>query len=156
MNGDGASPGKTSGQVTELTTIAPIKAGQLDSLRQVLRGVQENPSAALQRIGTIHYARWVIIDDGARLLFTSNFDGTWDRYIEDFSEHLAEGLDRIFGHCEGYPGARPLGPFKDYIRTHQTQADVFYAAYPEADVRRVRKGLRVLSAFEQLLEEAQA
>jgi len=76
MNGDGASPGKTSGQVTELTTIAPIKAGQLDSLRQVLRGVQDNPSAALQRIGTIHYARWVIIDDGARLLFTSNFDGT--------------------------------------------------------------------------------
>ena len=148
--------GKTVGQVTELTAIAPIKTGQLESLRQVLRGVQANPSAALEKIATIHYARWVIIDNGTRLLFTSNFDGTWDQYIDDFSELLAQGMDRIFGHCEGYPGARPIEPFKAYIREHQIEADVYYAAYPEATVRQVRKALRVLNAFEQLLDEAQS
>ena len=147
---------KTVGQVTELTAIAPIKEGQLDSLRQVLRAVQASPSAILERIGTIHYARWVIIDDGTRLLFTSNFDGTWDQYIDDFSEQLADGMDRIFGHCEGYPGARPVGPFKEYIRQHQIEADVYYAAYPDATVRQVRKSLRVANAFQQLLDEAQA
>jgi hypothetical protein len=147
--------GKTRGQVTELTTIAPIKAGQLDSLRAVLAGVENNPSAVLERIGTIHYARWVIIDDGTRLLFTSNFDGTFDQYIDDFSELLAEGLDRVFGHCEGYPGARPVEPFKAYIRAHQFEAEVFYAAYPDATVRQVQRGLRVNEAFQQLLDAAQ-
>jgi hypothetical protein len=145
--------GKTVGQVTELTAIAPIKAGQLDSLRRVLRGVQANPSQALEGIGTIHYARWVIIDEGKRLLFTSNFDGTWDQYIDDFSEYLAEGLDHIFGHCEGYPGARPVEGLKAYIREHEIEADVYYAAYPDATVKQVQKGLRLLGAVEQVLYE---
>jgi hypothetical protein len=145
--------GKTVGQVTELTAIAPIRAGQLDSLRQVLQGVQANPSRVLARIGTIHYARWVIIDEGERLLFTSNFDGTWDQYIDDFSEYLAEGLDRIFGHCEGYPGARPVEGLKAYIREHEIEANVYYAAYPDATVKQVQKGLRVLGAVEQALYE---
>jgi hypothetical protein len=95
----------------------------------------------------------VIIDEGKRLLFTSNFDGTWDQYIDDFSEYLAEGLDHIFGHCEGYPGARPVEGLKAYIREHEIEADVYYAAYPDATLKQVQKGLRLLGAVEQVLYE---
>ena len=74
----------TVGQVTAMTVITPIKPGSAGALRQVLQGIQASPDKLLQKINTIHYARWVIIDEGTRLLFTSNFDGTADQYLKQF------------------------------------------------------------------------
>ena len=76
---------KTIGQVTELTVIAPLKPGAAASLRQVLGALQVSPDSPIKQISTIHFARWVVIDNDQRLLFTSNFDGSWETYLRDFS-----------------------------------------------------------------------
>lgn len=79
---------KTTGRVSELTLITPIKQGFVASSDAAERPVRyaERLRAALEKvealrrpsgldcIATIHFARWVIFDD-RRLLFTSNFDG---------------------------------------------------------------------------------
>jgi hypothetical protein len=49
---------KTIGQVTELTVIAPLKAGAAASLRQVLHGLQISPDSPIKKINSIHFARW--------------------------------------------------------------------------------------------------
>jgi hypothetical protein len=38
----------------------------------------------LAGIPSIHFARWVIVDEGRRLVFFSNFDGSWTQYLGDF------------------------------------------------------------------------
>ena len=38
----------------------------------------------LARVGTIHFARWVVIDQGRRVLFCSNYDGSLESYMDDF------------------------------------------------------------------------
>jgi len=140
MDGDAASRAGYD-NITELTLITPILAGHAGELRQVLAGVQISHDSPIKKISSIHYARWVVIDDGARLLFTSNFDGTWERYLRDFSEKIPEGLDAIWGHCEGWPGAQPFEPFRDWVREHEIKADLFYAAYPESTVKEVLRAL---------------
>ena len=129
------------GQVTELTVITPIIEGREQSLRQVLQGIQASSDSPIKKISTIHYARWVIIDDDRRLLFTSNFDGTWEQYLRDFVNLAPEGLDMIWSNCVGYPGAVPYEGFAQYVRDHQIRADLFYAAYPAASVKHVLKAL---------------
>ncbi|WP_207284014.1 hypothetical protein [Pseudomonas sp. FW300-N2F2] len=132
---------KTIGQVTELTVITPIIEGKANDLRKVLNGIQVSPDSPIKRISSIHYARWVIFDNDSRLLFTSNFDGTWEKYLRDFVELAAAGLDAIWNNCVGYPGAKPYEGFATYVRSHQVETNLFYAAYPAASVPTVLKAL---------------
>jgi hypothetical protein len=141
---------------TEMTLITKIIPEKLPMLRQVLANVR--PSL-IQEIGTVHFARWVIIDNDTRLLFDSNFDGTWDQYLDDFIDHedLRAGLDRIWGCCEGYPeqGAADRDNFRAWVRAHQTPAAVFYSAYPENTLKDVLKAISVRDKFVELLNELQ-
>jgi hypothetical protein len=145
---------KTIGQVTELTVIAPLKPGGAARLRQVLAALQTSTDSPIKQIDTIHFARWVIIDNDARLLFTSNFDGSLEAYLRDFSVKTPDGMDRIFGNCEGYPagGCRDFEAFKAYVRQNQVVTDLFYAAYPDSSVKAVKKALTVHAAANQFLD----
>jgi len=109
----------------------------------------------LSRVGTIHFARWAFLDDKKRLLFTSNYDGSLDSYMDDFINKVAFGLNLVFSNGIGYPkthllissGASQEMEFKNYLRRHQVPTDVWYKAYPDltaADLARnslVREGL---------------
>lgn len=131
----------TIGQVTELTVITPIIEGKADQLRAVLAGIQATPESPIKRISTIHFARWVVINSDTSLLFCSNFDGSLDTYLRDFTQLAADGLDAIWSNCIGYPGAQPYEQFASYVYTHQVKTDLFYPAYPEASVRSVIRAL---------------
>ncbi|MEO1290563.1 MAG: hypothetical protein AAFV93_22695, partial [Chloroflexota bacterium] len=47
-------------------------------------------------IPTIHFGRWLMIDNGKRMLFLSNYDGNWQTYIGDFVDKSATGLDAFW------------------------------------------------------------
>jgi hypothetical protein len=122
----------------QLTLLTGVEPGQLRRLGAVLAAVDTlakrlSPPGSLTGITTIHFVRWVILDEGRRLLMVSDYDGTWENYIDEFAEMILSGLDAIWGGATGAPpdGARDLPAFKDFLRTHQVPARVFYSAYPE-------------------------
>jgi len=103
-------------------------------------------------IPSIHFARWVIIDDGRRLLFMSNFDGSWENYLGDFVDKAADGLTAVWSNTvhdkveNGFPktkwlflkgGARDEQRFKAYSRACQVTTDVWYSAYKELSVQNI-------------------
>jgi len=143
-----------------LTALTPIIPGRREQLQKVLAKLNERIAAGgptpLDVIGTVHFARWVVLPDGGdggQLLFASNFDGPWDDYIRDFAARSAESFDAIYSNCEGWPerGARDLEAFKAYIRKHELRADVYYRAYPQATVQQVKSALRLRTAMNGLL-----
>ena len=131
--------------VTELTAIAPLKPGGADLLRMIFAGrkaaERKGESSPIEQIESIHYARWVILDGGTRLLFTSNFDGDLDGYLIEFAERDEGPLNLIFGNCVGWPGARPVGPFIQYVRDHMIPAEYYYSAYPRHTVKEIKRAL---------------
>ena len=92
----------------------------------------------LSGIRTIHFARWVFIDDHRRLFFASNYDGSMESYMDDFIDKVAWGLNAVFSNGKGYPrtnwlvrdGAKDEQTFKNYLRAHQVVTPVWYSAYP--------------------------
>ena len=40
---------------------------------------------------TVHFGHWALLNNNSRLLFMSNFDGTWDSYLDDFIEKASTG-----------------------------------------------------------------
>jgi hypothetical protein len=92
----------------------------------------------LTRVQSIHFARWVFIDDRRRILFCSNYDGSLESYMDDFINKVAWGLNLVFSNGVGYPrtrfflkgGAESETKFKRFLRNRQQPTDVWYKAYP--------------------------
>src|ERR1700674_1957558 len=112
----------------------------------------------------IHFARWVIIRRGQwpdlgqgkqslqndYMLFFSNFNGTWDQYIDAFSDGIPDGLDLFWYASTKYPHSIPISAFKDYIVYNQVDTDYYYNATPGAAQRDVKAALKVLGEIRLL------
>ena len=160
-----SSANNVSGQAYSLTVLAPISDGHEAELARYLDGLQSGDSSPLARVRGTHFARWVVIDDvvyegpdegdrehlqHARLLFTSNFDGRLDSYLEALRAGLGDSADTIWGHCIGYPGASDAGAFGEYFRHHQIDSSLFFAAYGDRTVEDVKRSLAVRTKFIEL------
>jgi hypothetical protein len=96
-------------------------------------------------IPSIHYAHWSMIDKGRRLLFVSNFDGSWENYLDDFIDKASFGLTAIWSNTKEFPrtlllfwqGAKDGDRFKAWTRDKQFYTNVWYSAYPSLTVETV-------------------
>jgi hypothetical protein len=117
----------------------------------------------LLTLSLIHYARWVIItadrfprlsDDQPKedlryhyMFFFSNFNGSWDQYVDSFSSAIPSGLDMFWKFSIKYPRSIPMLPFHHYIVSNQIWTDHYYNAYPMASSRDVKSAMKVRSAL---------
>lgn len=105
----------------------------------------------LSNINTIHFARWVLLPGTDRLMFFSNYGGSWESYLEDFVAKAAEGLTGVWSNTIGYPrtrwlvrdGARDGDRFKRWARRQQVPTLLWYSAYPELNTQRIRINSRI-------------
>jgi hypothetical protein len=115
----------------------------------------------------IHFGRWAIVkrkqwpDYGQGrqklqndyLLFSSNFNGTWDQYLDAFSDGIPTGVDSYWISSTKFPHSIPSTPFKDYIRVNQVDTDYYYNATPGAAQTDIKAALRVRRAIRALAQE---
>lgn len=125
----------------QLTVVTVVDPRSVDRVRAVMAAIDSyakrlSPAGSLIGISTIHFVRWVLIDGGRRLMLVSDYDGSWESYIDEFAEMILTGLDAIWETSYGMPadGARDLSGFKRFLRSHQVPSDVFFAAYPDETV----------------------
>ena len=121
----------------------------------------------LARVSTIHFARWVFLDRGRRVIFLSNYDGSLEGYMDDFINKVSFGLNVVFSNGIGYPrtnwllcdGAKDEQTFKDFLRRHQLPTQIWYNAHPgltALDRKRnslIRDGLEQTSMPNSEIEE---
>jgi Dyp-type peroxidase family len=118
----------------------------------------------LAGIPSIHFARWVIVDGGRRLVFFSNFDGSWENYLGDFIDKSHNGLTAVWSNCVGFPrtvgllkeGATNEQQFKAYSRDSQIPTQVWYSAYRWLSVSNINNNTRLRLALHGDLGRADA
>ncbi|NEO97229.1 MAG: hypothetical protein F6K58_00620 [Symploca sp. SIO2E9] len=121
------------------------------------------PLLNLYGVDTIHFARWVVIDHGRRLLFMSNYDGELEDYMNDFINKVAWGLNLIFGHGVDYPktrwlvkgGAKDEQIYKAVLRKYQIRSQVWYAAYPHLSAVNISNNAQIRAGLFKSLDSAQ-
>ena len=145
----------------QLTLVTDIRPGQVDRVRAVMAAIDSYarrlaPPGSLIGISTIHFVRWVVIDDGRRLMLLSDYDGSWESYIDEFAELILSGLDAIWETAEGYPpdGARDLPAFKRLLRTHQQPSEIFYSAYPDETILNILHDRMLADAWSQASDQS--
>ncbi|HYT14205.1 MAG TPA: hypothetical protein VEL12_15570 [Candidatus Nitrosopolaris sp.] len=118
----------------------------------------------LAGVRTIHFARWVTIDEGRRAIFASNYDGSLESYMDDFIDRLSWGLNAVFSNGVGYPrtnwlfldGAKDEEAFKDYLRVHQVPSLLWYSAYPGLTAVNIDNNARIRAGLRGGMSEAEA
>jgi hypothetical protein len=91
----------------------------------------------LGTLRTIHFANWTIVSGGGRLLFNTNYDGSWESYLDDFIEKTRHGLTLAWTSTVGFPrtrmllghGAQQGRLFKAWARNTMSQSLFWYSAY---------------------------
>jgi hypothetical protein len=128
----------TQNQLTLVTVVGPQHVRRVGAVMAAIDSFATRlaPPGSLIGISTIHFVRWLLIDDGRRLVMLSDYDGSWESYIDEFAEMILSGLDAIWNTSLGFPpdGARDLPAFKRFLRSHQVAAEIFFSAYPDETV----------------------
>ncbi len=163
-----------NGKAYAMNVITPMKPWKTWLLRAffVALGNIKPLQSDLIHLQFIQFARWVIVprhgfphlgESQKReslkydyLLFFSNFNGTWNQYIDAFSAVLSLGLNLVWRWSEKFPGAVPVTPFKNYISRVQFDTDYFFSAYPEATINDVQSAHIVQSELNALSTQADA
>jgi hypothetical protein len=156
-----------------LSSLVDIKPGRRILLRAVLLVIDvaariTYTKGQLGGIPSIHFAHWSLVDGGRRLLFVSNYDGSWESYLDDFIEKAASGLSAVWSNTENFPRARWLGilpdsggarygpAFKRVARNSQSPTTIHYCAYPALSVTNVLDNTRLRRGLVGTMDEEQA
>lgn len=145
----------TSGQAYAFMVVTPILPDAKSALLRYLAALPTGEASPLARMGSTHFARWLVLDDlvyegppqerdtlqSAYLFFISNFDGDLDPYLEAILDHMPAESEALWGCCVGFPGLEDRAAFKTYLKHNQLNTTFFISAYPDATVEDVRKSL---------------
>ena len=160
--------------MNELTMCLPVRGSWIRRwmLHRVLVGAQQGSNhlwdqGLLEGIGTIHFARFLHTNGRSRMMFLSDYDGSWDRYLTDFLTLGDRAVVPIWGSCRGCPKTRWMfgttagfaRRFLALTRRYQAPAPLWYSAVPDLSVSnmlnnaRIREGLFVASMDEARARE---
>lgn len=139
-----------------------IRAGHL-GLGLVLRVVATDGYLGSMR--TVHFAHWAFLNNGSRLLFFSNFDHSWDSYLDDFIEKAHGGLTLAWGSGVGFPPTRFLvydgashgRLFKNWALASRAVSRFWYSAYRDLTVDQIERNNRIADGLRRpTLDETEA
>lgn len=151
----------------QLTHVVPIRPGVLRrvSLRAVLGTINFLARELFNRgnlggISSIHFARWVFLKEDQRLLFFSNYDGSWESYLGDFIDRAHVGLTSVWSNTQGFPktyflifkGATDEERFKAWTRAYQVPTELWYSAYPDLTVPNILNNRRICAGLRNAIE----
>lgn len=159
------------GQAYAFMAMTPVRPGEEQALASYLRGLRARGPSPLAKLPRTHLGRFVIVEDFHNdpswkqrkeehldlpyLIFTSNFDGDLDSYLDELCEQLAPEAKEIWGRCIGCPESAQGAELKAYLKHNQIDTGIFFAAYGHAPVPAVKRALDQRERFIAFARAAQ-
>ena len=139
-----------------LTLLTPVKEDSFKKLNEILEkfkvGLNHGLNERFDRLGTLHYARWFILEESSfrdktafplpvRLVFSSNFDGDEDAHAEALVTVFPEYFDELYECCKEYPvpSERTTESRKNYLLKWKIKTDAFYVGAPGRSLRQIQQ-----------------
>ena len=128
-----------------LTLVMDIRSEEdAQALHQTLDHIQglppdQNPVVvALNKIATVHFARFVFLDQDTKLAVITAYDGSFAAYINEFVNEIGHVFDQLLAHMADAPPL-PVREHRKEFLAYVSEHDVapvgtFYSAYPSLTV----------------------
>src|SRR5436305_2398392 len=160
---------------SSLMVVAPLAGGRETSLRNLLGSMNvapgrvdpRNPIVPFAEFETLHFARFVILDDATTgdiavygvqpptyplsLAFLADFDGDYDSFLGDLVRRAGDGLRRVFSHCEGFSSTTDL---LSWMTRYEHRPSTYYVNWVGRTVRQCREEAALRDALIAHLQSA--
>ena len=155
-------------QFTQVLVVKPgkVRLVTIQALMLFTKSLVRNffVKGKLMGIPTIHFARWVLIDNNKHMMFFSNFDGSWQQYLGDFIDKSGWGLTGIFSNTVNFPktnflftgGAYDEEHFLAWSRGTQVLTQVWYSAYHHLSIKNIVNNTLIRNELRKNLSEEHA
>ena len=139
--------------MTSVVRIIPSTFRKRITLPLALRIVREGLENQAYRpgflgsVGTVQYARWIHLPRTNNYVFYSNYDGSFESYLEDFITKASFGMTGVWSNSVGFPNAKLLflegsedgDRFKRYARGSMIPTPFWFSAYPHLSSEQIRR-----------------
>jgi hypothetical protein len=149
-----------------MASLAPLKPGvmrailarfALWSLGLFVRVQSEARDGYLGQVRTIHFAQLALVNNSGRLLFLTNFDGSWESYLSDFIDKVHGAVTWVWTHAIGFPstrfmvldGASQNRLFKAWKRHLMAPSLFWFSAYHALSVEQIKRHSRIAEGLRQ-------
>jgi hypothetical protein len=127
-----------AGELHPFLVILPIKSKlAFLEVQLILRARGHGTTKDLDKVGTPHFAQFVPLEDNQIGFFTV-YDGSFDKYIADFTKNIGPIFDLIFKFTKDPPPSpcrKHLQEFIDFAAGANRAPIGFYQAYPGLSVQ---------------------
>jgi hypothetical protein len=127
-----------SSELHPFLVILPIKSYlHFIAVQLILRARGRGTTKDLDSVGTPHFAQFVPLENNQIGFFTV-YDGSFDKYIADFTKNIGEVFDLIFKFTKDPPPSpcrKHLQEFIDFAARANRTPIGFYQAYPGLSVQ---------------------
>ena len=126
------------GELHPFLVILPIKSYlHFVTVQLILRARGKGTTKDLDSVGTPHFAQFVPLEDNQIGFFTV-YDGSFDKYIADFTKNIGQVFDLIFRFTKSPPPSpcrKHLQEFIEFAAGASRAPIGFYQAYPGLSVQ---------------------
>jgi hypothetical protein len=127
-----------AGELHLFLVILPMKSKlAFIEVQLILRARGHGTTTDLDKVGTPHFAQFVPLEDNQIGFFTV-YDGSFDKYISDFTKNIGPVFDLLFKFTKGAPPSpcrKYLQEFIDFAAGANRTPIGFYQAYPGLSVQ---------------------
>jgi hypothetical protein len=137
-----------------LTLIMNIKSpADFQQLHALIMKMQSAPAAqnpirvALDKLKSVHFARFVFLANNTQLAVITTYDGSFEHYINDFIDEIGDVFNALLMHMSDVPPLpvqKNRDAFLAYVKANDLRCiEPFYSAYPESTVLDVQAALDI-------------
>jgi hypothetical protein len=135
-----------------LTLVMTIRSeASARELQGLLHKIQSAPPdknpiwTALNKLKTVHFARFVFLEQNTKLAVITTYDGSFEDYINEFIDEIGDVFNALLAHmadASPIPIQQNRQAFLDYVKKNDLRAiEPFYSAYPKATVLDIHAAL---------------
>jgi hypothetical protein len=147
----GAAAIRLKVKTQDLFTVIMTLKDPVEGLQRLGKILQDNGlvnAFALNRLGFVHFARFLILQDDfggkkvTRFLIATTFDFDFSDYVQVFINELGELFDQLLELMEGAPPTpvkQNREAFIEYVNSIRMEPALFFAAYPDLSVQNILK-----------------
>ena len=161
-----------AGKSYAMNTLTPLKWYTAWINKVIFRGARlpvfSRALNGLITLSLIQYSKWAIVKPTqfprlhpsqpkenlkySYMFFFSNFNGSWEQYVDSFHMAIPSGLDLFWRKNLRYPRSVPLHHFHAYINYNQIWTGHYYNAYPSASSNDVKAAMKIKSRLRDFVE----
>jgi hypothetical protein len=149
-----------------LSILVKIKPGMKQVLANTLQeivtqGVETNDLIPFGKITSIHFARFVILQEStdvngksieAHLVLDTSYDLPLKDHLEQLVRYGRKGLEKIFSYCEDFAEVTTENRLLAYLRSKMIRTETFYVGVGNRSVLEIRRENELRESIEKFLD----